>query len=203
MTACGNDRRKAAKLYRANIRLSQELYAVIGIFEVILRNSIDAYYRRLKGANWLADAIQPGGYLNNGLGCGDAFHSVQRAIHKLGNDYTHDRLVSRLTFGFWTFQFAPKEFAAAGSVLLNIFPGRPFGTKQKNIHRSLIKINDIRNRIAHHEPICFDGYKISTGLAERRYQLIRELLSWLGYEPDRILFGIGRVKKALAALKSL
>jgi len=203
LAACGNDKRKAAKLYRANLRLSLELYGVISIFEVLLRNAIDRHYQGLKGENWLADAVQPGGYLDTGAGCEDSFHDIQAAIQKLGITYSHDKLVAKLTFGFWTFQFAPKEFAVAGSTLLNIFPARPFGTKQKKIYRDLIKINDMRNRIAHHEPICFDKDSISTARVERRYELILELLSWLGYEPDRILFGIGRVKKALAAINSL
>lgn len=42
-SACGNDIRKASKLYRANLLLSQKMYAVIGVFEVILRNSIDRH----------------------------------------------------------------------------------------------------------------------------------------------------------------
>ena len=40
-TACSGNTRIAQKLYRANIRLSQKMYAVIGLFEVVLRNCID------------------------------------------------------------------------------------------------------------------------------------------------------------------
>lgn len=135
-------------------------------------------------------------------GCEDAFHNIQEGIYKLSENFTHDRLIAKLTFGFWTYQFAAKEFAAVGSTLLEIFPNRPFGTKQKTIFQNLIKINDIRNRIAHHEPICFDKTSgaISTSYAEKRYNLIIELLYWLGCNPKKILYGIDGVQKAIVKI---
>src|SRR5260221_13531250 len=63
LTACGS-RERALKLYRANILLSQQLYGVTGVFEVILRNSIDRHMIALKGNKWLEDAVAPGGYLD-------------------------------------------------------------------------------------------------------------------------------------------
>jgi len=205
LSACENNKRQALRLYRANITLSQKMYAVIGIFEIILRNSIDRHFIIGKGNNWLADAVQPGGYLDIAIGCEDAYHTIQEAIYKLGVDYTHDRLIAKLPFGFWTHQFAAKEYAAAGSSLLNIFPNRPFGTNQKKVFKTLIKINDIRNRIAHYEPICFDKAtgRISTGYTEKRYLLILELLHWLGCDTRKILFGIDHVPNAIEVIKQL
>jgi hypothetical protein len=136
--------------------MSQEIYGVIGVFEVILRNSIDRYMISVKGPMWLEDAVSDGGYFDINPGCEDSFHAVQEAIHGLGSQYTHDRLIAKLTLGFWRYQFAAKEYAASGSSLLNIFINRPFGTKQKDILKKLVRINEIRNRIAHHEPICFE-----------------------------------------------
>src|SRR5258708_5746201 len=175
LAACGNKDRALA-LYRANIVLSQQLYGVIGVFEVILRNSIDRHMIDQHGNEWLEEAVAPGGYFDINLGCEDSYHSVQEAIQKLAFEYTHDRLITKLTFGFWTYQFASKEFAAAGSTLLEIFPNRPFGTRQKQVFQNLVKINDIRNRVAHYEPVCFEKNVISTDRAGRRYGLILELL---------------------------
>ncbi len=201
--ACNNSRRKALKLYRANITLSRELYGVIGIFEIILRNSIDRHFIGVKGTEWLEDAVQQGGYFDTYLGCEESYHAVQETIQKLGTDYSHDNLISRLTFGFWTYQFAPKQFAAAGSTLLNIFPNRPHGINQKKVFQNLIKINDIRNRIAHHEPICFSKNTISTNRTIRRYELILELLYWLGCNSSKMLYGIDGVKKAISVIDSI
>jgi hypothetical protein len=196
--ACEGNRRKAIQLYKANISLCKEMYTVIGVFEVILRNSIDRYFKLKKGDNWLVDAVQPGGFLDIAPGCENTFHNVQEAIFKLATNYTHDELIAKLTFGFWTYQFAIKEFSASGNILLEIFPNRPFGTKQKTVFKNLTKINDIRNRIAHHEPICFDKTtgNISINYTEKRYDLIKEMLYWLGCNPKNILFGIDRVQNA-------
>jgi hypothetical protein len=201
-SACGT-KQKALRLYRANINLSQELYGIIGVFEVVLRNSIDRYMISQKGNFWLEEAVSDGGYLDVNPGCLDMFHAAQEAIQKLGTEYTHDRLIAKLAFGFWTYQFASKEFAAAGSRLLNIFPKRPFGTNQKTVFKSLNKINDLRNRIAHYEPICFDGTKICIARTKRRYDLILELLAWLGGDSSRLLYGIDGVDKALTSITNI
>ena len=204
LTSCGNNKRRAEKLYRANLRLSQKMYSVIGIFEVVFRNSIDRHFIPIKGGLWLEDAVAIGGHLD-AVGCEDSFHSVQEAIHKLGKEYTHDRLIAKLTFGFWTYQFSKKEFAASGSTLLDVFPNRPFGTKQKDIFQDLIRINDIRNRIAHYEPICFDKPTgtISTLLSQKRYNLIVELFRQLGCTPKKILYGIDGVQKAIDEINNI
>jgi hypothetical protein len=185
--------------------LSQKMYALIGMFEIILRNSIDRHFIALKGSSWLENAVQPDGYLDVSEGCEDSFHVVQEALQKLGIEYTHDGLISKLSFGFWTYQFAKKQYAAAGNSLLQIFPNRPFGTKQKEVFQNLIRINDIRNRIAHYEPICFDKDTgaISTALVLNRYKLILELLYWLGCNVKRILYGIDGVPKAIAIVNTI
>src|SRR5262245_50033578 len=54
LTACHNDRKKARRLYRVNIHLSQKIFAVMSIFEVVLRNAIDQHYTAVKGNDWIA-----------------------------------------------------------------------------------------------------------------------------------------------------
>ena len=205
LAACCNNRKLAERLYRLNIRLSQKMYAVIGLFEIILRNSIDRHFLSHKGLFWLEEAVMSDGYLDISPGCEDSFHTVQEAIHKLGLEYTHDRLIAKLTFGFWTYQFSKKEFAAAGSTLLQAFPNRPHGIGQKDVFKNLIRINDTRNRIAHYEPICFDNSTgtISSIPTQRRYDLIIEMLGWLGCNPRKILYGIDGVRKVAQEINSL
>jgi hypothetical protein len=202
LEACGN-RERAILLYRANIALSQQLYAVLGVFEIILRNTIDRYMVSKQSDLWLENAVENAGYFDINVGCEDIYHSVQEAIHKLGKQYTHDRLITKLTFGFWTYLFAPKEFSAAGSSLLGIFPNRPFGINQKIVFQNLIKINELRNRIAHHEPICFEKDLITTSRTERRYRLVLELLEWLGCDPHQILLEIDHVPGSLAFIEQI
>jgi hypothetical protein len=117
----------------------------------------------------------------------------------LGSGYTHDGLITKLSFGFWTHQFAKKQYAASGNSLLNIFPNRPVGVSQKIVFQDLMRINDIRNRIAHYEPICFDKDTgiVSTTIVLHRYDLIRDLLYWLGCNVRSILYGIDGVSGAI------
>ena len=191
LTVCGNNTRKAMTLYRANIRLSNAVFSILCLFEVALRNRIDKHYRLKLGTNWLFDAAQPGTGFLHSVGCEKSLESVEKVIASLGVSYSPDKAVAELTFGFWTYQFASKEFAAAGSSLLNILQGRPFGTNHTRVFKKLSSINRIRNRIAHHEPICFaPPHSISTVYAEQKYDQIMELLRWLGIDSTSFLFGV-------------
>lgn len=53
LSACGGNTRKAMTLYRKNLLLTQELFTVIGCFEVGLRNTIDQKAISILGQNWL------------------------------------------------------------------------------------------------------------------------------------------------------
>ncbi len=68
---------------------------------------------------------------------------------------------------------------------------RQFGLGQKAIFKELQQIKDFRNRIAHHEPVCFDavGHK-SMVYAQTNYALILKYISFLGYDKDNLLFGL-------------
>ena len=174
-------------LYKANIRLSKELFAVIGLFEVVLRNLIDRHFIGIKGETWLEDAVAEGGYLNIPE-CENAFHCVHEAIHRLGSKYEHNGLVAALTFGFWTNVYGKKEYPASGNTALDVFPNRPLNTKYKDIFSYLQKINILRNRIAHHESICFDTFgAISTAMPVKRFTLIKDLLHWMDCDHTLLL----------------
>lgn len=210
VAACANDTKKAMTLYRANLRLSQEIFSVLAIFEIVLRNKTDQHYRSIfqptiGNDEWLLHASNPGGYLTT-HGCQKSLQSVQTALQDLynRNGYTHDKLVAELMFGFWRFQFAAKEFMAAGSSLHHIFPNRPTGTNHTDVFKKLGFINKIRNRIAHHEPICFGpANTISTAYAINHYHAIIELFQWMGIDSSDLLYGIDKVQKEVAFIDSL
>ena len=69
LAASGHSTRKAMTLYRANIRLSTEIFSILCLFEVTLRNAIDTHYRAKFSNNWLFDAVQPGTGHLNAVGC--------------------------------------------------------------------------------------------------------------------------------------
>ena len=61
----------------------------------------------------------------------------------------------------------------------------------------LDKINTLRNRIAHHEPLCFPTGQaiIDTSYIRREYQKIQTLFSWMGIDSSSMLYGLDHVQK--------
>lgn len=93
--------------------------------------------------------------------------------------------------GFWTYMFTRRHYNGGGKTLLKIFPLKPKGTTQKIVYDELGQIRELRNRIAHHEPICFDAAgNVSTAFASRHYELILKYLSAMGLNADSVLYRI-------------
>ena len=199
--ACGSDTRKAMTLYRLNLKLSQELFTIISCFEVSLRNTIDEHFLRQLGAEWLKTAARRGQIFDNPT-CFLTQKAINDAVGNLGLYYSHGKLVAELGFGFWRYLFASYHFRATGSSLLAIFPAKPTSSaaghfNQKFFFNQLAQLNDIRNRIAHHEPICFEtSLPIkNTKYARQHYRLIFQLFQWMGIEPSALLYGLDHVER--------
>jgi hypothetical protein len=182
LLATGGNTRKAMTLYRQNLRLSQELFTMISCFEITLRNQIDQHYAIHFGTSWLRHSVVHGGMFISNPNCRLTVTNIREAITKLGVHYTHFKLVAELGFGFWRYMFAAHQYQAAGRTLLSIFIARPPSTPtiQNNarfVFNQLMAINDIRNRIAHHEPVCFlPGQPVKhTGYARQNYATIQQL----------------------------
>jgi hypothetical protein len=128
--ACNYNIRKTLCLYRANIRMSQAFLAVLGIFEVVLRNRIDAHYKAQfsEAPDWFLTAMRPGGFLTQD-GCQSSLNKITQACKGLGGSYSHDKLLSQLSFGFWKFMFAGGQFKAGG--------GKPY-PKQSGASRTYL-----------------------------------------------------------------
>jgi hypothetical protein len=193
--ACHNNTRKTLSLYRANIRMSQAFLAVLGIFEVVLRNKIDRHYKVQFAAtpDWLVSSTLPGGFLTYN-GCQNSLNKISRTYSDLGANYTHDKLLAELSFGFWKFMFAGRQFQAGGSTLLAILPNLPPHRNQNFVYQKLDRINSIRNRVAHHEPICFGvGNIIGTGYARAHFQEIVDVITYMGVNSRELFYGIDGV----------
>jgi hypothetical protein len=206
LASCRNDTKKAMTLYRANLRLSQEVFSVLSVFEVILRNKIDQHYKAVYKPiigkdDWLLFAVLPGGFYASNKTV-KTQQSISNAISDLGSSYTHDKLIAELSFGFWRFQFGSREFSAAGSSLHQIFTSRPHGTNHTIIFNRLKQINYLRNRIAHHEPICFDsmGNSISTTYITHHLKEIEDLLKWMNVRSKDLFYGIDGIQKEVNSI---
>ncbi|ENA1802873.1 Abi family protein [Flavobacterium psychrophilum] len=198
-TACGGDTRKAMTLYRKNLKLSQEMFTILSCFEVALRNEIDKHYTAIYGNNWLRDAAAVGGFFDNYRNR-KTQNIINTGVADLNRYYTHFKLVAELNFGFWRFMFVDRQYRAAGNTLLAIFPSKPTSTPaiQYNhtyVFNQMALINDLRNRIAHHEPICFQpGASVKdTTYARQHYNLILQLFQWMQIDEAALLYGIDHI----------
>lgn len=198
LLACGGNSRKAMTLYRKNLQLTQELFTIISCFEVALRNVIDSKCAPVLGNDWLRDGASVGGVFDNSR-CHLTKQNIKEAIGKL-HSYTHFKLVAELGFGFWRFMFAKNQYNATNKVLLRVFPSKPRSTltiqyNNTYIFNQLAKLNNIRNRMAHHEPICFlPGQPIkNTNYARQHYNLILQLFQWMQVDESALLYGLDHI----------
>ena len=201
VNACGGNTRKAMTLYRYNLKLSQEVFTVISCYEVGLRNAIDENLSKTLGADWLRDAVLPGGIFDS-----PKFWGTSRIMKKVYDElmanclYSPSKMLSAMEFGIWKYMFSTTQYRATGRTLMQIFPNKPKSSPSRQynnlfLFNELDAVNRLRNRIAHHEPICFLQNKdvISTEYIRRCYTKIITLFSWMGIAPKELLFGMDHV----------
>ena len=199
LVACGNNTKKAMTLYRFNLRLSQELFTIISCFEITLRNSIDHHCLSMFGNDWLKLAAIQGGIFANHQ-CRLTSININDAVNKLRQSYTHNKLVAELGFGFWRYLFASNQYTATGRSLLRILPAKPTSSSavqynQTFVFNQLAQINSLRNRIAHHEPVCFQtGSTVKdTTYIRQHYVLIQQLFQWMSVDESALLYGLDHI----------
>ena len=185
LNACAGNKQKAMQLYRYNVRLCQRFYGALNLFEVMLRNAINEHYASYySDSDWIVNQADTGKLLEYNK---DEIRQTEAGYRRRGI-YNNDKMVASLTMGFWTKLFSKKRYKRGGKTLLQIFPNKRKGKNQADVYKDLTHIREFRNRIAHHEPICFDGSgNISTAFARRHYQLICEYIGYIGQDPDNVI----------------
>ena len=124
--------------------------------------------------------------------------------------YSHSKLIAEMEFGVWKYMYSSLQYRATGQCLLRAFPNKPRSSAaiQYNntyIFNELDKVNSLRNRIAHHEPICFRLHtsEIDTSYIVNEYQKIQTLFSWMGIDSRSMLYGLDHVQSVCAKINSL
>lgn len=212
LTACGNDGRKAMTLYRRNLKLTQKLFTVVSCFEIALRNKIDNHYVAIHGNDWLRNAAQAGGFFDNHDNriTRDLINETILLLNRRGG-YTHSKLVAELGFGFWRFMFSRHQYRAGGQTLIRIMPNRPPSSPAMQYNANYVfneiqKINDLRNRLAHHEPVCFylgGRAIIGTLYAREHYAVIVRLFQWMDINEEELLYGLDHVVETMNEIDTM
>lgn len=192
LQAAGHDQGKALCIYKLNIQLSQALYPLISILEVALRNAIDVeLIKHFSSNDWLI--TQRNGFANHvgmvkkdnkGRLVSDHYFTeklvkAESNISVKKSPITHGRLLSELTFGFWIKFFDPVSIKVLKGVPLLALKNKP-SLKLTQVHDLFRKILDLRNRISHNEPICFNkAGNICFETIEGYEKNICDAISWI------------------------
>lgn len=205
LTRAGGDRARALELYAWNTRLSAAFMHDLAHLEVGLRNAYDRAitdHRPLDAPHWVFDAdtlfppqiatADDGTEIDSNAKTREqivaalvsAAEAERLRMNRIDKDAEQPRrvgpirpspghVVAEFTFGFWRyFTKSAHEKRLWVPYLHHAFPP---SASRKVIDRHITKLNDLRNRVAHHEPI-------SVELARRRHLELIEVAGWLSPE---------------------
>lgn len=203
LAACHGNTRKAMTLYRYNLQISQEMFTIVSCFEVSLRNAIDRKLTENLGDEWLKESIMPSGIFTQPLL--RKTHDIITFAHlklQKSHSYTHTKLLAEMEFGIWKYMFSPIQYRVTGRNLLSIFPNKPRSSREMQYNQTFIfneldKVNSLRNRIAHHETICFakNTSIIDTSYVLTVYNKIKTLFYWMDIDCDSLLYGLDHINR--------
>lgn len=211
LAACGGDTRKAMTLYRYNLQISQEMFTIVSCFEIALRNAIDRKLTENLGAEWLKDSIYGNGVFTQPIlkKTRDIITFAHRKLQQ-SQTYTHSKLLAEMEFGIWKYMFSPIQYRVTGRNLLSIFPNKPRSSREMQYNQTYVfneldKVNSLRNRIAHHETICFatNTSTIDTSYVINIYSKIKTLFSWMGIESSSLLYGLDHIDRVCSQINQL
>jgi hypothetical protein len=167
----GGNKEAALELYLWNLEISAAFFVPLQICEVSVRNSIVSAIEMTYGPNWPWERGFEISLRNPPTG-----YSPRRNLTGLSKLPTSGKIVAELKFVFWEKMFTRGHDAAIWNPhFRSVFPNTD---SQKSVQKlraegydSLAAIRDLRNRIAHHEPIFRRPI-------QQEYDRIRTVISW-------------------------
>jgi len=144
----GGDRELAAELYVYNSRVAEALLHPLNLIEVTLRNSIDRVLVKLHGHDWhLSQQVSDVFLMEGGA------NTLQAAVSRSGRNALRGDIIANLSFDFWSNMFRDHYGDFWRYHLLEVMPNLPEGVTRHDLQVSVKTINNLRNRVAHYEPI--------------------------------------------------
>lgn len=143
----GGNETYAIALYLYNSRLAKSFLFPLSIAEITLRNAVDQILVEKYGNDWNQDPD----FRDNVL-TPESLSSLDKAIYR-ARGTERGKVIAELTFDFWSNLFRV-EYSDLWRTKANIaFPSLARGEGRQEIQALVRKINQLRNRVAHHEPI--------------------------------------------------
>ena len=146
---------QAIEHYKANIEISESFYPLLSILEVGLRNQMDwQLTRKFNTEAWFDnnDFIKIVSRFQI-----DRITDARNSILREKKEVTPGRIISELSFGFWTSLLDSRFEKTLWKNLRLSFPNCPKQIRQRKTMSSKFNgIRKLRNRIFHHEPVTWD-----------------------------------------------
>jgi len=174
------DFEKAVSHYKLNIEISESFYPLLSIIEIALRNKLDYQLKRLfNDENWfenptfvkIASRFQI-----------DRVSEARANILREKKIITSGKIISELSFGFWTSLLDSRFDRTLWKNLRLAFPNCPKKIrKRKTMSSKLNGIRKLRNRIFHHESVTWSLPALTVyknEIIEGIDWLDKDLLTW-------------------------
>lgn len=174
-----------------NVKISETFYPALAFVELSLKNSICNAIDKLICKDWLVKEINQQKLLSDKEYT--KLIEAKNKIKKANKKITNNRLISELTFGFWshlcTKSYKPNFWDKKG-FFEAVFPNyvQEKGLRKiAPIQNDLLAILRLRNRIFHHEMIINRNQT-----PQEQYQLVLNILHLLSADVEKLLNGISR-----------
>ena len=158
LEASHGDAVQAVRLYAWNVAASAALFGPLHLLEVALRNAMHVCLTTGFGEDWydsLDDTLA--------AGCRARISEARRRLQAQHSTFTSGALVASLPFGFWVSLLGPGGRKANGHrANYEMTLWRPClrfafahceSPSRRYIHAELNGLRQLRNRVAHHEPV--------------------------------------------------
>jgi hypothetical protein len=178
--AAREDPQLTIALYEWNIQIGSAFFEDIGVVEVLLRNALDQTLRE----KYQAHPDSEPWYEQNGVLLQTQFAAVDEAIKHFGDEYgepDQDDVIAALPFGFWRNLLTP-GYQRLWLTLKEAFAYLPprVSIRQADMCDHVSDLHELRNGIAHHDPIFDWNFKASlTNLRRVGEPICPKTYAWL------------------------
>lgn len=191
LDARAQDPQKAMALYEWNLRVSSAFTTALHILEISVRNAAVQRLDVVYGPRWPWHV----GFIRS-VPIHGRYSPRQDLVKTANNQPTAGKVVAELKFVFWEKLFTSRHDGLLWNNHIHaLFPGAPltmtYQQLRQQINNDIYAIRELRNRIAHHEPI------FSRTLADD-YKRILELISWRDKATGNWINRIQEVTRLLA-----
>lgn len=152
----GNEDLSWLNLYLWNAQISGEFLTPLHICEVVIRNAVADAIEQQYGNQWpwsktFQTSLPSSSFLK-------VYNPQKNLCDVSKKQVTVGKVIPKLNFMFWQKMFTKRhDVRLWNKYLLNVMPGCDKAQSIKNLRQSIFQdidtVRELRNRIAHHEPI--------------------------------------------------